>query len=140
MSVGELILTPEQQKQISAWKMRKSELEKIVADAQQELLQITRWLEAIALVAPEGGQKSAVQAREARVPAESMMDAIVRLVSAAPSPITKTRLRELLANEGFPKERLGNYFYTCIMRLKERQKIDVEPNGRVGIGIETLLG
>ena len=68
-----------------------------------------------------------------------MMAAVERLVLSAREPIAKAKLKDGLRREGFPEERLGNYFYTVIKRLKERRRISVRPDGSVGIGEQLIF-
>jgi hypothetical protein len=61
-----------------------------------------------------------------------MIDAIEQIANTAPAPITKKELKKKLSGAGYGEDRLGAYFYTAIMRLKQKRKIAVLPDGRIG--------
>lgn len=53
-------------------------------------------------------------------------------------PLTKAALKERLAQAGYPAERLSNYFYTVLGRIKEKEHIALDPDGRVRINNDIL--
>jgi hypothetical protein len=57
--------------------------------------------------------------------------AIERIATASSAPLTKKQIKEKLRTEQFPEDRLGPYFYTCLMRLKKNERIRVMDDGRV---------
>jgi hypothetical protein len=57
--------------------------------------------------------------------------AIERIATTSPAPLTKKQIKEMLAAEHFPEDRLGPYFYICIKRLKKGERIRVLDDGRV---------
>ena len=65
------------------------------------------------------------------VPEDNLTDAIERIANATNGPITKADLKEMLAKEGYAKDRLANYFYTAIHRLKNKNRITVTPTGSI---------
>lgn len=59
----------------------------------------------------------------------NLVGAIERIANASTKPIAKASLRGLLAAEGFAPDRLSNYFYTAIRRLKIKRRITVLDDG-----------
>lgn len=127
--------------QIEMWRRRKVELEQELVDKQRELNGITKLLDAVSMLMPHGARPSMEVppktngANHMAEPKEAMTDAIPRLVEAHGKPMSKAILKERLLESGFSRERLGNYFYTVIMRLKERGKIDVAKDGSLTLGM-----
>lgn len=62
---------------------------------------------------------------------DNMVAAIEKIANEAPRPISKKQLKKTLAEQGFAPERLANYFYTAIHRLKAKERITVMPDGSV---------
>lgn len=121
-------------KQVIEWRLQKAELEKEIAQKRQELAVINRRLEAVAILSePTPSDKSPPKNDESPSrPDESMTDAVERIVIEAGRPMTKADLKKALRSAGFEWSRLGNYFYTVIARLKEKERITVRSDGRVG--------
>lgn len=121
-------------KQVAQWRGRKAELEGEIAQNQQELAVINRRLEAVAILSdsPPSEETSSEDDERPLRASEPMTDAVERILSQAGRPMTKASLKEMLASEGFERSRLGNYFYTVIARLKEKERITVRSDGRVG--------
>jgi hypothetical protein len=61
----------------------------------------------------------------------NMTSAIEAIVNSSDKPLTKATMKTRLSALDFPEHRLGNYFYTCIQRLKGKQRISVLPDGRL---------
>jgi len=57
--------------------------------------------------------------------------AIERIANASARPVAKKALKATLAAEGFAPDRLANYFYTAIHRLKGKERITVLDDGSV---------
>jgi hypothetical protein len=62
---------------------------------------------------------------------DNLTEAVERIANKE-GPLTKKALKEKLSKEGFPDDRLANYFYTTIHRLKAKNKIYVGEDGSVG--------
>ena len=130
-----VLLTEEQ---VSAWKKRKQGLETTIAEAQQELLTINRRLEAVAILTDGRPSDSPVPSAghtNGSATTQSMTEAVEQIVGAVSEPMTKAALKEALLGRGFPQEKLGNYFYTVIMRLKQKRRINVGNDGKVSAAI-----
>lgn len=128
---GRILLT---ERQVAVWREVKRKLEMTISSTHQKLTEINKKLEAVAVLSGEEPAlpNSAEPTRsEATDSSESMTDAVERIARQAPVPLTKAQLRKQLAEEGFSGERLGNYFYTVIARLKSRERIQVHSDGRV---------
>ena len=61
----------------------------------------------------------------------SMMEAMDKIANNSPAPLTKTQMRARLIAQGFASDRMGNYFYTCVARLKAKHRITVEADGSI---------
>ena len=112
-------------------------LKKEIAKKQAEAAEINAWLEAASVIMgglPKGGESDQEEGYSASSPSESMSEAVERLVAAALKPLPKAALKRALQEEGFAPERLDNYFYTVIKRLKDKQKIKVMKDGSVATG------
>ena len=125
-----ILLTAEQ---VRGWREKKTRLEKEIADAEVELGVVSRRLEAVAVIVgkhwPDDEPASSEDDEETSV--GNMIAAIERIASSSREPQTKAQTKIALRLEGFQEERLGNYFYTCIKRLKDRRRILVLPDGRI---------
>ena len=118
-------------------------LKKEIAKKQAEAAEINAWLEAASVIMgglPQGNEGEQEEVFAVGSPPESMTEAVERLVRAAPKPLPKAVLKRLLQEEGFPPEKLDNYFYTVLKRLKDKQKIMVMKDGSVAIGPSILFG
>jgi len=121
--------------QIAAWRQRKQELEAEMLSLQRELAVVSKFLEAVDMAGiEESGATFATPANGTAQHEEegNMTEAVEQIVSKHGKPMPKAELKGLLRKRGFKEERLGNYFYTVIMRLKQRGKIKVERDGSVG--------
>lgn len=130
-SEGVVLLTTTQ---VNEWRREKTKLEKKIATAQQQLMDINKRLDAVAILSPrnEAQLNEPVAAQQTRAePETKMIDAVANIVSAASAPMTKAAIKEALDAVGFDPSRQGNYFYTVIKRLKDRNRIIVLADGRV---------
>ncbi len=119
--------------QVREWREKKTRLEKEIADAGVELTIVNRQLEAVSVIVgkhwPDDEHVSSEDGRDTST--GSMIAAIERIANSSGEPLTKAQTKDLLRQEGFQEERLGNYFYTCIKRLKDRRQIYILPDGRI---------
>lgn len=136
---GGLHLTSEKLRQ---WMDRKTELESQITQNRQELATINQRLEAVAILSQSSDSEgvSGKDAKPTLPPDESMVDAVERIVFQAGGPVARAQLKKALAEAGYPKSRMGNYFYTLIARLKERERIVVASDGRVSAGPKSRAG
>lgn len=130
MQSPNVILTADQ---VTEWRQRKADLEKLISEYQQELASISRRLDAVAILT-EGATDLPETEASTGTSTETMMDAVVRIARSSTRPVTKAELRQQLQEAGFAPERLGAYFYTVIARLKDKKKIAVLDDGRVAPG------
>jgi len=63
--------------------------------------------------------------------AQNMTADIRKMANESPEPLAKKEVKRRLLAAGYPKSRLGAYFYTPIHRLKEAKQITVLPDGRI---------
>jgi hypothetical protein len=128
--------------QLKKWEVDEARLQREIAEKQTELASIQRARQAVSFLAALNtvstvGQKqkpSAIIDKSGQynlIDGKNMTDSMADIVNSSGGPLTKKELRGRLAAFGFTKEQLGPYFYTVIMRLKERRKIHVLPDGRI---------
>ena len=119
--------------QVREWREKRTRLEKEITDAEVELAVVNRQLEAVSVIVgkdwPDDEPASSEDGGDTS--SGSMIAAIERIANSSREPLTKAQTKHLLRHEGFQEERLGNYFYTCIKRLKDRRQIHVLPDGRI---------
>ena len=131
----DIILTADQ---VERWKQRKDALQRTIADAQRELADINRRLDAVAILTGERVETERPAEPErpapetpAQEPEEAMVDAITRIAHESQNPVPRSVLKDRLRSAGYAESRLGNYFYTAVSRLKQRNRIKVLPNGSI---------
>jgi hypothetical protein len=61
----------------------------------------------------------------------NMMEAMELIANSNDRPLTKSTMKARLMTLGYADERMGNYFYTCVARLKNKGRITVLPDGRM---------
>jgi len=69
---------------------------------------------------------------------DNLVAAIEKIANDAPRPVSKKELKKILAEQGFAADRLANYFYTAIHRLKTKERITVRADGSVWKDPHTL--
>jgi len=123
---------------IAQWKADKEQLEREIAERQQKVADLAKKLDAAAILAGAGALHAEAFVLRPEPPTakgeeggENMTAAIERIANASPAPITKKELKRQLAALGFPQQRLSAYFYTPVMRLKEKRKITVLQDGKI---------
>jgi hypothetical protein len=131
-------LTDEQLRQIRQWERDKEALEQDIAERQAKLADISEKLKAVAVLRarlPEIPQQEDQHPVKGNGSAEAgnpnLTAAIERIAITSSAPLTKRQLKERLRAEHFSEDRLGAYFYTVVMRLKEKQRIRVLEDGKV---------
>jgi hypothetical protein len=123
--------------QIQGWEKEAEDLAREIARDQARLDELRQKLKAAEFFRPAPARTGLfakmVAANDAGEAPDSdnMVAAIERLASGAQAPIPKKVLKHLLAQEGFASDRLANYFYTAIHRLKAKDRISVMANGDV---------
>lgn len=132
------VLTPEQRDAIRRMEADKARLEKIISDSQRELAPLNERLRAVAVLAGPEPSSRAAKANgmsfgmpDTPAVSDNMTEAIEKIANEASAPILRKELKRLLSAQGFPADQLGNYFYTVVHRLKDRQRIAVNEDGSV---------
>jgi hypothetical protein len=133
------VLTPEQRDIIRQKQTEKAKLETIIADAHRRLAPLNDWLDAVTKVTGgriEMSASSSVSSTGNAAVTESgdsvnMTVAIEKIANESTAPISRKDLKQMLAKKGYSEDRLGNYFYTVVHRLKTKGRITVEPDGSV---------
>jgi hypothetical protein len=131
------VLTSDQQAAIRRMEAEKARLEKVIADAQRELAPITERLRAVAVLAgppmeaAPSKSNGLFESPDTAGEAQNMTEAIEKIANETGTPIPRKELKRLLKKQGFPNDRLGNYFYTAVHRLKGKKRITVQPDGSV---------
>jgi hypothetical protein len=125
-------LTDEQERQIRQWEKDRESLQREITDRQAKLSEINDMLKAVAVLRTARPVEPIEMERANGSAADlNMVAAIERIAATSAAPLTKAEIKERLAAEHFPQDRLGPYFYTCIMRLKAKERIKVLGDGRV---------
>ena len=135
----EILLTAQQVKE---WREKKAQLEVQIADAEVDLAVLNQRLEAVSIITAEKrpDDNPALPKDGDDTSSDNMIAAIERIAKRSREPLTKAQTKDLLRQEGFKEESLGNYFYTCVKRLKDKQRIYVLPDGRItGTAFRALL-
>jgi len=112
---------------IEGWKRRGTELDSIIANAQREKADITRKLEAVAILAPEIVDKGAGGAFQLTAPGDSSGKSVVSEIAATVNEGTALLLpkdirRLLHQREGVPSFS-DSYFYTALKRAADQNLI-----------------
>jgi hypothetical protein len=131
-------LTDDQLRQIKQWERDKDALEREIVERQAKLSDIAEKLKAVAVLRaqPSRQETRAVAATNGHAePPESegssLTAAIEQIATTSSAPLTKKQLKEKLLEQHFSEDRMGPYFYTCLMRLKKKERIRVLDDGRV---------
>ena len=134
----EILLTAQQ---VREWREKKAQLEVQIADAEVDLAVLNQRLEAVSIITAEKRpDDDPVLSKDGDdTSSDNMIAAIERIAKLSREPLTKAQTKDFLRQEGFKSESLGNYFYTCIKRLKDRQRIHVLPDGKITKPAMSLL-
>jgi hypothetical protein len=131
------VLTNEQ---IEEWRTEEKAAERLIVDGQQRLQAVRKKLDAAAVLAghmPAQKQQASPLFGEEddKAPeAMNMVKAIEEIANGSAVPVNRHDLRRMLIQRGFPKDRMGNYFYTAVSRLKAAERISVRADGSVWKG------
>lgn len=125
---------------LDGWKAEKDAAERMIAEGQRRLADVRHKLEAVAVLtgrpvadAPQLFEVEPKPKETADDPT-NMVAAVLEIVGDAERPLSKKVLRSMLRKRGFPEERLGNYFYTVIHRLKGKGRITLSDDGSIWKG------
>jgi hypothetical protein len=130
---------------LQAQQAAERDLESKIANDQRRLAEIREWLRAAAVLTgskPPSNQPqrnievvtengSVAMTNSAGGMTDNLTEAIARIVNNSPVSVPKADLKKMLAKEGFAGDRLANYFYTAIHRLKAKDRITVHADGSV---------
>jgi hypothetical protein len=131
------ILTDDQLRQVRQWERDKDMLEREIAERQRKLSAINDRLQAVAKLGVEvprsepPAHANGKDETEDEADGRSLTEAIERIAKAALAPLSKKDLKTKLLAEKFAEDRLGPYFYTVVMRLKQKGRIRVMDDGSV---------
>lgn len=139
MAQDKLEATPSQLAYIEELKAKQLDLQHKLAETQNLLSDVEKRLNAAAVLfsVPHSALKAGTTPALFEMESEDVEDstdltaAVERLANKAPAPLTKSNLRAQLRSAGFPENRLGNYFYTVIKRLRESKRISVQSDGKI---------
>jgi hypothetical protein len=132
-----VLITAEQYK---AKQDEEQDIVRRIAADQQRLADVRDWLSTVARLVPKAQPRLPLAPRAqikttfrsaATVDGDNLTLAIENLANASDAPLPKAELKTILAEQGFSAERLANYFYTAIHRLKAKDRITVQPDGSV---------
>ncbi len=115
---------------LADWRGEKELLERDIATRQKRLVEINERLKAAeVLMGKASGEATLFEIEAPSSSGATLIDTIEKIANESPSPVPKAELRDRLTALGFPPSSLTNYFYTVIMRLKNKQRITVRPDG-----------
>jgi hypothetical protein len=142
LTTPSFVLSRERTEAIAGWKAEKARLENIVTDANRGLNQVNEKLQAAGVLAGQNGESSpsgvessrAFLKKEKTLKAANLTRTVERIANESAGPMAKNDLKEILVQQGFPKERLSTYFYTAITRLKHKGRITVRADGSLWRG------
>ncbi|MGA9726439.1 MAG: hypothetical protein WBQ84_03105, partial [Methylocella sp.] len=109
---------------VKEWEDQAITLEKDLAKRQGELQSLRARIQAaLVLLEPIAIRDNhKLEPFESRPTAEAegsnMIEAMATIANSSDKPLTKAAMKARLQVLGFPEERMGNYFYTCVARLK----------------------
>jgi hypothetical protein len=129
--------------ELDSWRTDKDKLTKEISDLQAKLATVEKRLDAAAVLAvsrtqqelplpkpqekkPNGNGLTVTHLKDV---GDTLIDHIEAIANQSPSPLTKRELKQTLVSYGFDDP--GPYFYTVIMRLKSRNKISVQHDGKI---------
>jgi hypothetical protein len=142
----EVLLTT---REIEGWERESIEIAKRIADDQERLNELRTKLKMAEFFRPKkpsffdcvdiptisNGQSvpagTLSAGGETEPEGDNLVGAIESLANNAAQPIPKKMLKQMLAQGGFAPDRLANYFYTAIHRLKSKERISVLENGSI---------
>jgi hypothetical protein len=117
---------------VREWQRQERLLSERIQKDQQQLADVRRKLEAVALLSPDFGLGEPSFLPQATIiPPENsqneergaLTEAVPRILRACGKPLRPVQMRDALTKEGFRKDQLGNYFYTVLLRLSRRGDI-----------------
>jgi hypothetical protein len=118
--------------QIKTWQERKLQLEREVRARQEEMAGINRKLEAakeFVIETPDGSTAEDLfkSLTAPQKPSEDglipMTEAVEQILTESPRPMNRKELKNALMKLGYAPKRLGNYFYTVLLRLQQQNRI-----------------
>jgi hypothetical protein len=116
-------------------KTEKDKLEQDIANAQRKLGLVNQFLRLAAAYVDESEPEEPENTEESEqhndLKPSNIMGWIARIANESPRPVPKAEMKIRLTSIGVPENRLGNYFYVAIDRLKKNGRISVLPDGRV---------
>ncbi|MPZ35796.1 MAG: hypothetical protein GEV13_33360 [Rhodospirillales bacterium] len=122
---------------MAEWENKQKEAVKRAEEANREA---HMWMQKIAAaklilssldVGPPANGNGAAHAQDD----DNMTAAIETIANGLKVPISRAEMKDRLRAQGFPEDRLANYFYTAVTRLKNKAKITVDAEKRIGPGI-----
>jgi hypothetical protein len=118
--------------QIKEWQERKLHLEREIRARQEEMAGINRKLEAakeFVIETPDGSTAEDLfkSLTAPKKPSEDglmpLTEAVEQVLTQSPRPMNRKELKKALLKLGYAPTRLGNYFYTVLLRLQEQNRI-----------------
>jgi hypothetical protein len=124
---------------LAEWEKEKAQLEEEIAAKQRKHAFIVERLKAAAVLMEKGSNLQEPIAADDGAKSNgadpsNLIHAVDLIANTSSRPISKHDVKKRLMEMGFPESRLGNYFYTTIARLKERQRNTVTSNGHIWRG------
>jgi hypothetical protein len=122
--------------QVEKWETEADEYENRAKSLRRKIDAARIILDTEAEIEAEEVEEEGVLIEETENPTENnFMGTINRIVNAQRSPISKSYLKQLLRNEGFPTRQVdGTYFYVAIRKLDGAGRITTTKSGLLGKG------
>ncbi len=114
---------------VQEWEEQADAAEKASLQKAEEAKALRARIQAATLLL--GPVAGALEASEEDGDVASMIESMATIANSAEKPMTKATMKARLMTLGFPEERMGGYFYTCVARLKAKKRIRVMPDGRI---------
>ncbi len=109
---------------IEEWRNRKAELDRVIIGAQRESAEISRKLEAIAVLAPElTAPGFALTAPEPSNEAPSVISELAKVLAERKGKMSPKEIREALSKRDNVPAFSQHYFYTALKRAADKKLI-----------------
>ena len=119
---------------LKEWHRKRDELRKQMEKLQQDHMALNRMINAAMVLqdhVADSKNNLGEGSRLNKEPETPLPKAVKRVLGQAGRPLEPIQIRKALAKEGYSKQKLGNYFYTVLMRLKEKNDIEKQGLGYV---------
>ena len=122
---------------LKGWQDEVAAAEQTIAEGERRRMDAQRKLDAFAVLSGQAAPPSQTAAHAngsiasifSGLGDEMNLTAAVETLAHGETPIPRPTLKAKLREQGFPEDRLSNYLYTVIARLKDKRRITVRLDG-----------